>query len=262
MVSLPASVTRVKLAVVGKGGAGKSVIAGTMARLIARSGTRVLALDSDLLPGLSISLGSGPEPAEPPLNDAVERDENGRWRFKKGIGAVRAVQRYATDAPDGVRMLQIGKTPREGIKPIMGSINAFYRVVHRLSDARTFSDWTFIGDLPAGPRQAAYNWAPYAQKYVVVVQPGAQSALTARRVARILRARDGGGEVVLIANRVKEERDIRHVEKLIGEPVFTSLPHDDQVAKAERLGIAPIDYAPDAPAILAIERLVGELAKA
>ncbi len=247
-----------KLAVVGKGGAGKSVIAGTMARLLARDGARVLALDSDLLPGLSISIGSGPEPPEPPLNDAVERDENGRWRFKKGVGAVRAVQRYATDAPDGVRMLQIGKTPQEGVASIMGSINAFYRVVHRLPNARAFSNWTFIGDLPAGPRQAAYNWAPYAQKYVVVVQPGAQSALTARRVARILRQR-AEADVVLIANRVQDQGDVRHVEKLIGEPVFTSLPFDERVAMAERLGIAPIDYAPDSPAIVAIERLVAEL---
>ena len=50
-----------RIAVVGKGGAGKSVIAGTTARLLARQGRRVLALDSDLLPGLSISLGSGPD---------------------------------------------------------------------------------------------------------------------------------------------------------------------------------------------------------
>ena len=248
-----------KLAVVGKGGAGKSVIAGTMARLIAREGTRVLALDSDLLPGLSISLGSGPEPAEPPLNHAVEKDENGRWRLRKGVGPVRAVQRYGTDAPDGVRMLQLGKAPEEGIAPIMGSVNAFYRIVHRLPGAKAFEDWTFIGDLPAGPRQAAYNWAPYAQKYVVVVQPGSQSALTARRVVRILRQR-GGAEIVLVANRVRGRSDVRHVEKLIGEPVFTSLPHDERVAAAERQGVAPIDYAPDSPAITAIEGLVGALA--
>ena len=247
-----------KLAVVGKGGAGKSVIAGTMARLIARSGTRVLALDSDLLPGLSVSLGSGPEPPEPPLNHAVEKDENGRWRFKKGVGPVRAVQRYGTDAPDGVRMVQLGKAPVEGIAPIMGSVNAFYRIVHGLPAAKAFDDWTFIGDLPAGPRQAAYNWAPYAQKYVVVVQPGAQSALTARRVMRILRQR-GDAEIVPVANRVKGPRDVRHVEKLIGEPVFTSLPFDERIAKAERHGIAPIDYAPDSPGIVAIDGLVAAL---
>jgi CO dehydrogenase maturation factor len=250
----------VKVAVVGKGGAGKSVIAGTMARLVGRSGARVLALDSDLLPGLSISLGSGPEPEEPPLNHAVEKDENGRWRLKKGVGPVRAVQRYSTPAPDGVRLLQMGKTTREGIAPIMGSVNAFYRVVHRLPGTPAFAGWTFIGDLPAGPRQAAYNWAPYAEKYVVVVQPGAQSALTARRVARILRQR-GGADVLLIANRVKGKRDVQHVEKLIGEPVFASLPHDDRVARAERLGVAPIDYAPDSPSVAAIEGLVGELAR-
>ncbi len=60
---------------VGKGGAGKSVIAGTIARLAARDGARVLALDSDPLPGLSLSLGSGPELAEPRLLQAVKQDD-------------------------------------------------------------------------------------------------------------------------------------------------------------------------------------------
>ncbi len=246
---------------VGKGGAGKSVIAGTMARLMARRGARVLALDSDPLPGLSLSLGSGPEAAEPPLGEAAEQDENGRWGWKKGVGPVRAVQRYATGAPDGVRLVQLGKPPREGFGSIIGSSKAFYEIVHNIADARALRDWTFIGDLPAGPRQAAYDYAPYAHTYVVVVQPTAQSALTGRRVARIVRMHRRDAEVVFIANRVRETGDEHHVEKLIGEPVLASLPADDGVAAAERLGIAPIDYAPDSPAISAIERLVSTLAK-
>ena len=245
---------------IGKGGAGKSVIAGTMARLKARQGAHVLALDSDPLPGLSLSLGSGPEPAEPPLGNAAERDENGRWGWKKGVGPVRAVQRYATDAPDGVRLLQLGKPSRDGFAPIIGSSKAFYEIVHHIAGARALRDWTFIGDLPAGPRQAAYNYAPYAHTYVVVVQPTAQSGLTARRVARIVRMHRPDVEVVFVANRVREKGDTRHVEKLIGEPVFASLPADEAVAAAERLGLAPIDHAPDAPAIAAIERLVSALA--
>lgn len=249
-----------RVAVVGKGGAGKSVISGTMARLLARQGRRVLALDSDPLPGLSLSLGSGPDPVEPPLIQAAERDENGRWRLKKGVGAVRAVQRYATDAPDGIRLLQIGKPSREGLGPIQGAVNAFYQVVHRLPEATAFRDWAIVGDLPAGPRQAAFDWAPYAQTFVVVVQPTAQSALTARRVARIVRMR-GAGRVAFVANRVSGQGDVRHVEKLIGEPVLASLPADDQVAAAERLGIAPIDHAAGSPAIAAIERLVATLAQ-
>ena len=244
----------------GKGGAGKSVLSGTMARILARDGQRVLALDSDPLPGLSISLGSGPDPAQPPLIHAAERDENGRWRLKKGIGPVRAVQRYATNAPDGIRLLQIGKPTREGLAPMQGSVNAFYQVVHRLPQTNAFRDWAIVGDLPAGPRQAAYNWAPYAETFVIVVQPTAQSALTARRVARILRKR-GQGKIAFVANRVSGEGDVEHVESLIGEPVFTSLPADDQVAAAERMGIAPIDHAPDSPAIAGIERLIADLAR-
>ena len=244
---------------VGKGGAGKSVISGTMARVLARQGRRVLALDSDLLPGLSLSLGVGSDPPEPPLNDAAEKDENGRWRLRKGVGPVRAVQRYATDAPDGIRLLQAGKTPRVGIEPIMGSLNAFYRVVHRLPGAPTFEDWMFVGDLPAGPRHIAFDWAPYAETFVAVVQPSTQSGLAGRRVARVARKREGK-RVVFVANRVSGPDDVRHVEKLVGEPVLAAVPADDAVADAERLGIAPVDHAPGSPAVLEIERLVAALA--
>ncbi len=247
-----------RIAVVGKGGAGKSVVAGTMARIIARRGQRLLALDSDLLPGLSMSLGAGPEPPEPPLRDAAEKDENGRWRLKKGVGPVRAVQRYSTEAPDGIRLLQAGKTPREGIQPIMGSVNAFYRVVQRLPEARTFDDWAVLGDLPAGPRHVAFGWAPYARTFVAVVQPTAQSALSGRRVARIARMREGA-EVIFVANRVTGPEDVAHVEKWIGEPVRAAVPADEGVAQAERLGVAPIDHAPHSPAVAEIERLVAAL---
>ena len=56
-----------KVVFVGKGGAGKSVIAGTFARALARRGTPVLAVDSDPLPGLAFSLGL--ESYESPLPD-------------------------------------------------------------------------------------------------------------------------------------------------------------------------------------------------
>lgn len=253
------SVLGVRVAVVGKGGAGKSVIAGTMARLLARDGRRVLALDSDLLPGLSVSLGSGPDPVEPPLREAAEKDEDGRWRLRKGIGPVRAVRRYASDAPDGIRLLQAGKTPREGLEPIMGSVNAYYRVIHRLREPRAFRDWALVGDLPAGPRHIAFGWAPYADTFVAVVQPTSQSALAARRVARIARMEEGV-RVVFVANRVADAADVRHVEKLIGEPVIAAVPADEAVARAERLGVAPIDHAPGSPAVGEIERLVTALA--
>lgn len=249
-----------RIAVAGKGGAGKSTIAGTMARIVARSGTPVLALDSDLLPGLSFSLGSGPEPAVPPLQQAARRDESGQWGWSPGIDAATAAQRFATDAPDGVRLLQRGKTGREGSAPVTAAGKAFWEVVHGLVDAAEFRDWALIGDLPAGPHQIARDWAPYAQTYVVVVLPSVQSALTARRVARLARLQTPQAEILFVANRVGAERDLRHVERLLGEPVFAAIPADEGVAAAERIGVAPIDHVPGAPAIAAVQELVTRLA--
>jgi CO dehydrogenase nickel-insertion accessory protein CooC1 len=158
-----------------------------------------------------------------------------------------------------VRLLQRGKIDRAGYDAIIGASKAFWEVAHGLVDAPAFRDWTFIGDLPAGTRQTAEDWAPYAETYLVVVQPTAQSALTAQRVVR-LQPRQAA--TLVIANRVQGEQDVRHIEELVGEPVFASIPADEGVAAAERLGAAPIDHAPDSPAIAAIEGLISAIADA
>ncbi len=248
-----------RVAVVGKGGSGKSTISGTMARLVGRRGIPVLALDSDLLPGMSFSLGSGPQADVPPLHAAAAPDEKGQWGWCEGIDAVSAAQRFSTTAPDGVRLLQRGKTGADGSRPVFGSSKAFWEVAHGIVDAPEFRDWTLIGDLPAGPLHIARDWAPYARTYVVVVQPSVQSALTARRVARVARLRERGAGVVFVANRVRGEHDLQHIERLVGESLFAAIPADDDVAAAERKGVAPIDHAPDAPAVVAVQELVARL---
>ena len=60
-----------RICVVGKGGAGKSMVAGTIARTVARRGERVLALDADPMPGMARSLGTA-DTTEPLLADAVD----------------------------------------------------------------------------------------------------------------------------------------------------------------------------------------------
>ena len=46
-----------KIAIVGKGGSGKTTIAATLARLLARNGREVLAIDGDPNPNLGVALG-------------------------------------------------------------------------------------------------------------------------------------------------------------------------------------------------------------
>ena len=241
------------LAVAGKGGSGKSVISGTLARVLARRGHEVLAIDSDPMPGMARSLGVE-EPATPPLQEAAIKPEGERWRLKPGVGPARAVSRFTTPAPDGVRLLQLGKADKDGLTNINASVNAFLRIVHRLHEPSTLQALTIVGDLPAGPRHPAAGFSPYASLYVIVVEPTSQSALTARRVARIAREhRDA--DVLFVANKVTGEEDLERLARLLGEPPELWIPADPAVAAAERAGEALLDAAPDAPAVGAIERL-------
>ena len=228
--------------------------------MLARRGRRVLALDSDTMPGLAFSLGVE-EPAEPPLQTAAERNEAGRWRRRRGIGPVRAVQRYATPAPDSVLLLQSGKTTAEGIAPVMGSVNVFYDVIHRLRRTPHFRDWAIVGDLSAGPRQSAFDWAPYADTFLLLVEPTWKSALTAQRIARIVRSR-GDVAVRVVATKLRREQDADAVERMVGERVFARIPLDPAVVEAERRGLPLLDHAPDAPAVRAIEALADRLSSA
>ena len=245
-----------RIVVVGKGGAGKSVVAATMARILARRGRRVLALDTDTVPGLALSLGAA-SAYPPPLAGAVEQADAGSWRLKEGIGPVRAVQRFSTPAPDGVRVLEIGDHPASGVGSVTPSVQAFYQVIHGLPEAKALRAWTMIGDHPAGPRQTAHDWAPYADTLLVVAEPTWKSALTARRLAELASEREAAAFAV--ATKVTSSGDAKRVAEIVGLPVVATIPADEAVLESDRLGIALVDHAPPCAAVRAIERLVDGL---
>lgn len=247
-----------RIAVAGKGGAGKSLVAGTLARLLAREGRRVLVLDSDTAPGVSFSLGADP-PDDPPLRIAVRRDDGGRWRFAAGFGPVRAVQRCSVAAPEGVRLLSLGKTGPAGVAALAAPTNAFHLTVHGLERSASLREWALVGDLPAGPRQIAFDWAPYARTLLLVVEPTAQSMLTARRIRRIALARRPATEVALAVNKSAGPADARRVSRFLELPVAAHLPLDDTVHTAERAGRPLLDHAPGSPVVGVLEALAHRL---
>jgi len=241
------------MAVAGKGGSGKSVLSGTLARVLARRGHRVLAIDSDPMPGMAHSLGVA-EPDAPLLMGAAEKPERGSWRLRGGIGPVAVVRRFTTVAPDGVRLMQLGKADKHGLNPVMGAVGAYLQVVRRLHEAKSLYGWAIVGDLPAGPRQPAAGFSPYAGLYIIVVEATSQSAMTGRRVARIARG-PLGADVIFVASKVSDGEDRRRVERLLGEPVAFEIPADPAVTGAERRRLAVLDVAPDSPVVRAVERL-------
>ncbi len=90
-----------KIAVVGKGGSGKTTTSAVLARALSRRGDRVVALDCDTNPNLGLSLGVGDRETERllTLRDQVDDGEGEHATTWTDI-----LDRYGTDAPDGVRL--------------------------------------------------------------------------------------------------------------------------------------------------------------
>jgi len=97
-----------KIAISGKGGSGKTTISATLARLFARRGFPVLAIDGDPNPNLGQALGiSDLAAAEPIPRSVVERreDDSGATRLVLAGPVTEIVSRHGVKAPDGVTLL-------------------------------------------------------------------------------------------------------------------------------------------------------------
>lgn len=90
-----------KVAVVGKGGSGKTTTSAVVARTLARHGRSVVALDCDSNPNLGLSLGVGDEETERLVAMRQALDEG---QEEHAPGWDELLQRYGTAAPDDVRL--------------------------------------------------------------------------------------------------------------------------------------------------------------
>lgn len=240
----------------GKGGAGKSSVAGTFARLLAARGERVLALDSDPMPGLAFSLGIEQSDAGLP-DDAVEEYDEGdgrtRYRLREGLTGTRAIEQYAVRSADGVHFLQLGKAHG----PRWDNTRQHFSF-QRVLDDLPHDGWSIVGDLPGGTRQPFLTWGRYAQTFLVVVEPTPSSLLTGRRLAR-LAGMPQSPRVLAVANKVREPGDAQLVAERTGLEVVGAIPLDPAVGEADRLGHAVLDHDPDAVSVAAVRSLVDAL---
>ncbi len=246
-----------RVAFIGKGGAGKSAIAGTFARLLAQRGEPVLVIDSDPMPGLALSLGLPATDAGIPDEATVERaeDEDGpRFKLRPGLSASDAIELYAAVGPDGLRLLQFGKL-REHVGALMRSQHAFHQIREELRSDR----WHLVGDLPGGTRQPFFGWTQFASVVLVVIEPSEKGMLSGRRLARLADGEDAPQQILAVVNKARHPDDAARVEAGTGLQVVAVIPWDEQLADAERLGRAPIDAAPDAAAVRAVASLVDQL---
>ena len=108
-----------KIAVAGKGGSGKTTLAGTLARVVGRRGQAVLAIDADTNPNLAITLGIPRETAaqiQPVPQEIMEErvDASGKTFRALAMPYQDVLTRYGVAAADNTTLLLMGRVTHGG----------------------------------------------------------------------------------------------------------------------------------------------------
>ncbi len=249
-----------KLAVAGKGGSGKTTIAGILARLAGRRGVQVLAIDADLNPNLAHVLGLSPDSAgqirQLPLN-VVRRRPGEPAQLELTTPAEELVLDFGLDGPDKVRLVCMAE-PRHAATGCMCSSHETVRALLRDLGAE---GRLVIADMEASPEHLTRATPEGADVLLVITEPYFRSLEAARRQSFL--ARDLGiAHVAVIANKVRDARDAEAIAAFCAHhdlELLGSVPYDAMLGEADRAGVAPVDFDPGAPSVAAIDRLADRL---
>lgn len=108
-----------KIAVAGKGGSGKTTVAGMLARVLGRRGQAVLAIDADTNPNLAVTLGIPREAAAQiqPIPQEIMEERVGASGNKLRVLAVPyrdVITRYGVPSADNTTLLLMGRVKHGG----------------------------------------------------------------------------------------------------------------------------------------------------
>jgi CO dehydrogenase maturation factor len=238
-----------KLAITGKGGVGKTTVAGTMARLLSADGKRVYAVDADPDANLAAAIGIDAAAAES-ITPIAEMGDLIRERTGSEPGSQAPVFKMnprVDDIPEslsveshGVHLLRLGTVKKGGggcVCPESALLRAL--ITHLLL---TEQDVVII-DMEAGIEHLGRATARGVDAMLVVVEPGSRSLQTANAI-RKLAGEIGISHVWVVANKVTDA-DADFCRRLEEEfDVLGFLPFSEEVRRADLDELAPYDAAP------------------
>lgn len=203
-----------RVVVVGKGGVGKSTVTALLARLLARRGARVVAVDADEQRNLAATLGFDVTAAAAIVAVAEDADyvaEKTGARPGEGAGGLLrltpdtadVVDRLSVAGPDGVRVVVMGGLRQAGggcLCPETALVSAAVAGMH-LHD-----DDVVLMDTHAGVEHFGRALARGFDTALVVVEPtfnSVQVGVTSARLAAEL----GIGRIHLVVNQARSDAD-------------------------------------------------------
>ena len=236
-----------KLAISGKGGVGKSTVAGTLACLYAAEGHEVLAIDADPDANLASALGMPPDLRAKLHTISTERHLiEERTGAKPGYGQIFKLNpevadiagRYATRYA-GVDLLVLGAVQQAaGGCACPESVLLKNLVLHLVLK----SNEVVILDMEAGIEHLGRGTAMGVDLMLVVVEPGKRSVETAHRV-KDMAASLGIHRFGIVLNKaVDKESECQWISDEFGAgSLLGVIPFDNRIGLADRLGQSLVD---------------------
>ncbi|HVP09799.1 MAG TPA: AAA family ATPase [Phycisphaerae bacterium] len=236
-----------KLAISGKGGVGKSTIAGVFAHLAVADGFRVLAIDADPDANLAAALGMS-EAQRRRIVPLAER----RALIEQRTGAkVRQYGQVFKLNPDVADIAEKESTEFRGVHLlVLGAIESGgsgcacpESVLLRslLMDVVLYKEDCVILDFEAGLEHLGRATAQGVDLMLVVVEPGRRSIETAGNICRMA-SEIGIGRVAIVGNKVRNENDRVFLEvSLAAEDYLGGLSFSETICRADRENLALVD---------------------
>ena len=235
-----------KIAVSGKGGVGKTLIAGGLACGFVERGLKTMAIDADSSPNLGLTLGLSAEETRKivPISENKQLVESKTSTGYSGVYNLNftvddIVKQYSVATPLGVNLIVMGTVQSMGAG-CMCAPNAVIRAL--LRHLVVERNEAVVLDLEAGVEHIGRGTARQVDALVIVADSNLKSLEIAKHIHDMASAA-GMKQLYLVGNRVMNDAQKEAIQTFAdknGLSILAFVPFDQKITEADMLGETPL----------------------